>query len=416
MVLRFESSVSVIGAAPVASLTANTVRLRTKSVRLRSACNISESARQYARKVIFGQIRKDMTMHKTALNSLVSRACGQLSIAILLVLLSASASAMTQHPRIPCSPGVTPCIDMYVVAHQDDDLLFMNPDIQNSILSGNRVVTVFVTTGCLECDGSLDPDVVYWTGREKGAINAYTFMANPSQASTSADVLPAGWTYSPLAVAGVKVAAYHYNNSANITLIFLRIPDFASGDEAVKLLWNSAVPSVTLFSCQNLCPYGVRPLPVITYTRQLLLDVLAGLISRYHANSISTTDGTNLYQTDFSTPGDGDGPENPSHFFCGLFATSAIAQAEGTGSGPARVLRLYRGYTISNEPENLSDEEAFPKLLTFARYALYDPDVSANPDSTLDAPDFIFSGYETEWPHRKYATRQIQNTGVLTGD
>lgn len=354
-------------------------------------------------------------MNKRALNNLVSNAAALVLIVLLLGFLSGSASATTPHPRIPCSPGVTPCIDMYVVAHQDDDLLFMNPDIQNSILSGNRVVTVFVTTGCLQCDGSLDPDVVYWTGREKGAINAYTFMANPSQASTSADALPAGWSYAPLAVAGIKVATYHYKNSADITLIFLRIPDFASGDEAVKLLWESAVPSVTLFSCQNLCPYAVRPLPVVTYTRQLLLDVLAGLMSHYRANSVSTTDGTNLYQTNFSTPGDGDAPENPSHFFSGLFVTSAIAQAEGTGSGAARALRLYRGYTTSNEPENASDEEAFPKLLTFARYALYDPDVGANPDSTLDAPDFIFSGYQTEWPHRKYATRQIQNTGVLTG-
>ena len=345
---------------------------------------------------------------------LSSKAAMAISVGLLLGNLSAPAGAATPHPRVPCSPGLTPCIDMYIIAHQDDDLLFMNPDIQNSIASGNHVVTVYTTNGCVTCDGST-PDVQYWTGRAEGVINAYTYMATPGQASGSTSTLPSGWVYAPVTVAGTAVATYHYQNGGNVTLIFLQIPDFAPADETIKWLWEAAGASDASLSCLNLCPYGVPALPVVTYTRQHLIDVLAGLISYYKANSVSTTDGTNLYQTGYNGPGAGDAPENPSHFFTGLFVTVAAAQAEATASGPPRALRLYRGYTISNEPENLSDEEAQPKLLTFARYALYDPDVGKNPDNTLDSPDFIFSGYQTEWPHRKYVTRQLQGTGALTG-
>src|SRR4051812_7679622 len=88
--------------------------------------------------------------------------------ALLLGLCCGQLRAATPHPRPPCSPGVAPCVDMYVVAHQDDDLLFMNPDIQNSIRSGNHVVVVFTTNGCLACDDSVS-DVQYWVGRAKGS-------------------------------------------------------------------------------------------------------------------------------------------------------------------------------------------------------------------------------------------------------
>jgi hypothetical protein len=342
------------------------------------------------------------------------------SLLILLTLISASARAAT-HARTPCSPGPAPCVDMYVVAHQDDDLLFMNPDIQNSIASGNHVVTVYTTNGCLACDDS-PADVQYWIGRASGEINAYTYMIDPANASSSASHLPIGWSYASIAVANTQVATYTYKrNGAMVTLVFLQIPDIAAVDETIKWLWETAGASDATLSCLNLCPYGVKALPVVSYTRQRLVDVLAGLMSYYKTDSVSTTDGTNLYTTGFNGPGDGDAPENPSHFFSGLFTTVAAAQSEATDTGAPRVVRLYRGYTIVNEPENLSDEEAFPKLLSFARYALYDPDVTFCSDSTLASPHFCdgngntYTPYQTDYQYRKYVTRQLQGARSLSG-
>ncbi len=346
--------------------------------------------------------------------------CGLMTVWVLVLgVLGTQARAATPHARAPCSPGTAPCVDMYVVAHQDDDLLFMNPDIQNSISSGNHVVVVFTTNGCLACDDSV-ADVQYWVGRAKGSINAYTFMANPAQASGSASKLPAGWSYAPVSVASTTIATYHYARGGNVTLVFLQIPDIAP-IETIQWLWQSPSASDATLSCLNLCPYGAPPVPSVPYTRQRLINVLAGLMSHYNADSVSSTDGTNLYQTGYAGPGEGDAGENPSHFFSGLFTTVAAAQSESTDTAAPRVVRLYRGYTILNEPQNVSDEEALPKLRAFARYALYDTSVTFCPDSTLAAPHFCdgngntYGPYQTDYQLRKYVTRQLQGTGALSG-
>ena len=46
------------------------------------------------------------------------------------------------------NPTPTPApVDLNIVAHQDDDILFMNPDILNSVVMGHRQVTVYITGG-----------------------------------------------------------------------------------------------------------------------------------------------------------------------------------------------------------------------------------------------------------------------------
>jgi GlcNAc-PI de-N-acetylase len=49
---------------------------------------------------------------------------------------------------------------VYFVAHQDDDVLFMNPDIQHAIAAGHHVTTVYLTAG------SCIPDTEYYLTRE----------------------------------------------------------------------------------------------------------------------------------------------------------------------------------------------------------------------------------------------------------
>src|SRR3954470_15328298 len=58
-----------------------------------------------------------------------------------------------------------------VVAHEDDDLLFINPAVSNDIAAGRCVVTAFVTAGDAGRARS------YWHGRELGSMAAYAAMA-----------------------------------------------------------------------------------------------------------------------------------------------------------------------------------------------------------------------------------------------
>src|SRR5438067_3401950 len=117
--------------------------------------------------------------------------CGRHTVMrLLLAAVTIAACAGPPPPSIapaaahgnPCVRAGRPCVDMYVVAHEDDDLLFMNPDIAHSIAAGNRVIIVHVTTGDLPtasvaafANQQDPPDFTgYWVDRERGILNAFT--------------------------------------------------------------------------------------------------------------------------------------------------------------------------------------------------------------------------------------------------
>src|SRR6476646_7548018 len=61
-------------------------------------------------------------------------------------------------------------VDVNIVAHQDDDILFMNPDILKSVVAGHRQVTVYITAGNIGIGGDQH---AYSLTREAGAIAGY---------------------------------------------------------------------------------------------------------------------------------------------------------------------------------------------------------------------------------------------------
>src|SRR3546814_8179387 len=61
--------------------------------------------------------------------------------------------------------------DLVFVPHQDDDLLFMNPDIESAIDAGGCVQVVYLTASER---GEGEP---YMLGRERGVRAAYAYMA-----------------------------------------------------------------------------------------------------------------------------------------------------------------------------------------------------------------------------------------------
>jgi len=76
-------------------------------------------------------------------------------------------------------PTPTPApVDLNIVAHQDDDILFMNPDILNTVyIAGHRQVTVYITGGNIglaDAAFGLGADPKYVQDREEGAIAGYS--------------------------------------------------------------------------------------------------------------------------------------------------------------------------------------------------------------------------------------------------
>ncbi|WP_437572419.1 ricin-type beta-trefoil lectin domain protein [Sorangium sp. So ce542] len=293
--------------------------------------------------------------------------------------------------------------DLYVVAHQDDDLLFMNPDIADSIQAGNSVETVYLTAGlggnCLDVMGE----------REAGMKAAYAAMAG----------LANSWSCAEAAVLGKDLVRCALDGSAGrVGLVFLRLP--SSPDTALLSdLWNGGAPTVTRVDrtgdeCDYRCasddpaddacddPSDELPsdeLPV-DYTREELIDVLARLMSDFRASRVGTLN------SDHGHAGD-----HTDHYHTSLFAFAA-QQAYAAG----HALQIYRGYDMSNEQANVSDEEFDITWDAFRWYAQCDrftcTDMSACGTGTTCEPDN--SSYRA-WARRRYVASAIAGVSGRLG-
>ncbi|MEV6847429.1 PIG-L family deacetylase [Actinoplanes sp. NPDC051411] len=230
-----------------------------------------------------------------------------------------------------------------VVAHEDDDLLFINPSVSADIAAGRCVVTVFVTAG----DSGRPPS--YWLRRERGSMAAYAAMSGTS----------ASWESDTLVLAGHPIVRQRLRGT-RITLLFMRLPD-AHGSPlrpfgTLPALWQGEIP--------RLRPLGSGG----AYTRQTLVKTLTAAMAVYQPDRIRTLDYAGHY-------GDGD---HADHHTVGYFTFAAQRSyhAHHRISG-------YRGYTVAAYPDNLDESAAGRKLDYFLAYAPYDSKVCQSADACL---------------------------------
>jgi hypothetical protein len=345
---------------------------------------------------------------------------------------------------------------MYVVAHEDDDLLFMNPDIARSIAAGNRVVIVHVTTGDLPVasvesfgDQQDPPDFTrYWIDRERGILNAFTAMARGPDAAlptyAPAGVLPEGWTAQLIDVAGVRMPEYDLvaTSGQTIAAVFMRLSDFqlqgawndwpgASGQRGGAALSDG---DTITDGCGDpaICPLGTV-IPSQLVTREQLIETFTGLLARFDVDSVSAQDATTptkgdspsgMYWDLLGTP---DASRDPwagftdywDHVYTAAFVVVAASRAQAASPRTLSV-RLYRDYTLSQEPPNLEDREALAKAQVFAYYGVFDASITPHYQKfDFAAPSFGGGDYDSSaagsWQHRQLATRTLVGAGALQG-
>src|ERR1700748_3446280 len=146
------------------------------------------------------------------LGSLLSAACG----------LARDPAPTASTIVAPINSGFTM---MQFVGHEDDDTLFMNPDLQNFLGAGYGTVTVVLTAG--EADATVTDSspgcaapvpegrFVYAHHREDGMRAAYAHMAG----------LPDLWNRGAYNVNGRLIEIDALQGAAQIQLIFLNLPD-----------------------------------------------------------------------------------------------------------------------------------------------------------------------------------------------
>jgi LmbE family N-acetylglucosaminyl deacetylase len=264
-----------------------------------------------------------------------------------------------------------------VVAHPDDDLYFLNPDVVRSIEAGAHVISVCVLTG--ETDGKNyaddDPRLVdapveyerYSAARQAGLRRAYALMAVGDAESP--------WRREAMPVAGGMLAELATLTAApQVRLVFLNLwQDGArsgvTGTGRTRQLWSQEIDSVP-----TMRPTGTPVPAVFRYSREHLIAVLGGLFETFGPTVIRTMDpdpdpqrhdAVNRQHADY-----GDYSDHQDHTAVALFTWAAIQRYEAVGGAP--VVASYRGYYNERWPFNLSASVFREKLRYLTTYGWAD--------------------------------------------
>ena len=236
---------------------------------------------------------------------------------------------------------------MNFVAHEDDDILFMNPDLIHNIQAGYCIRSVYLTAGD---DGK---GQFYWLSREQGSEAAYDTMLGISLNTLWVQRIIELSNHEYLAVANPK-------GNAKISLIFMHMPDgnltgqgfSSSGYVSLAKLYSGQISVINSVDQQSY------------YTSAQLTAALSALMITYHATEINT-------QSDFISTRS---PDHSDHMTVSLYVKQAYKQYEAQQYANQVIIpiKFYIGYPINQMPANISGKDLQEKEATFFAYGNYD--------------------------------------------
>lgn len=300
-----------------------------------------------------------------------------LAVLIGVVLLTRSPGSSTPSKEAAAKPFPEvyspdfPGAYVQVVAHPDDDLYFINPEIEKSIDHGSASTTIYLTAG--EADGwrapsgskqkSLDRQQ-YATARQNGLRQAYAEMAAGDR--------NAKWERSTLKTRAGLAEVDTLASKPRVRLVFLNMLDgggHVAKEKQVGLrqLWEGAIPSMP-----TLIPAGGPVKKTYDYTKDALVGTLTDLYAQFAPTSVRTLDPdpeTHVYS---SEPGKGY-VDHQDHTAAALFAQASLADYQGPGNTRRVVVTSFRGYANAFWPSNLAAGEFQRKKSILDIYGGGDP-------------------------------------------
>ncbi|MET7481860.1 hypothetical protein [Streptomyces sp. NPDC005538] len=230
---------------------------------------------------------------------------------------------------------------LHIVAHQDDDLYFMNPDLVRSLQDGDRITTVIVTAG--EGDGinvdtnepqraAVPPDFArYSTERGCGLRSAYARMATGDRDHP--------WQREPVdLVPGFAAERFTLVDHDTVSLYFLQLHQGAPTERGTRTrlhdLWEGALRTQATLPVHG-CTVG----EVQHITREQVIDALGALLGHLRPTTVRTMDPDPEH--------DGGREEfvcsdHIDHTTVAQFALAALARHREAGHNP--VVEHYRAY------------------------------------------------------------------------
>ncbi|MDI2029401.1 PIG-L family deacetylase [Saccharopolyspora sp. TS4A08] len=263
------------------------------------------------------------------------------AVALLTILLcSLTPGAAAAAPRAS---------HVQVVAHPDDDMLFMSPDVALALRSGARVTTVFLTAG----ESDVRPPADYAASRQSGTRAAFAAMAGAAD----------DWTRSALALPGGRQAELQrLRQRPEVALVFLGLPDDNDPDSrhALSELWRDPAHRVPTI------PATGSVVSATGHDRASVIGSLRRIVDEFAPTLVRTQDPRPdpRYQGQWGAAHD-----HPDHVATARFTETALRGAD-------LPLLHYRDYNVADAPANLPDRVVAAKRAVFARYAEHDPQVS----------------------------------------
>ncbi|GHH62043.1 hypothetical protein GCM10017673_00380 [Streptosporangium violaceochromogenes] len=235
---------------------------------------------------------------------------------------------------------------LQVVAHPDDDLLFMSPDLLKLLARGASSVTVYLTAG-ESVAGMRDTHAPggYAADRQRGIRAAYAWIAGVRDR----------WRRTIVTLGRMPVEVDTLADLPRVQLVFAGLPDGGDpradgGRGALTRLWADAggKTCVRAFLRRAAC-----------LSHGDVVEMLRALMRAFHP--------TTLHILDPAPPPVGH--DHPDHVAAARFATEAVPAGVGVIS--------YRGYTIEAFPPNLNSIEREVKRKVFAIYRQHDYRIGA---------------------------------------
>lgn len=273
-----------------------------------------------------------------------------------------SVTDLTIEPISPAALGG----NIVVVAHPDDDLLFMNPTIAEEIAAGETVTAVYLTAG------DAGQDAPYWEGREEGAKAAYALMAGTDRSDWVDETVTLS-----IDGAAAEVASSYLASAPEVRLYFLRTPDGIDGGGtptyglgSLEQLWDGSITDVTTVD------------GAVTYSATDLTQVIGAIMTRHAPEDLLLQDDTSEI-------------EHSDHVHTADFAEAALPIFDEDIT-----VTRYQSYNSWGEEENLSPEDVALVTQVFEAYAAFDP-------SVVDDAGAVREPY-TDWVLREYVTERYE--------
>lgn len=281
-----------------------------------------------------------------------------------LAAAALSAIGMLTVPAASTAAQAAATTTLTFVAHPDDDLLFMNPDIASDVQAGYNVWVTYLTAGELSC--AKNPPypscgMTYADQRIQGERAAYARAAR----------VPNSWTFQQLTFGGHPVAVNHLNGT-NVHLVFTYIHAAADEDQCGDLY------RMVKNASQVVRPIDGRP----TYTQAAFITMLRGIIDHTNPAYIRTQ----------STIGHREPAPDTEHIDHTAGAL-LVAAADVDGAGNTRIRRdEYTGYPIRNLPDNVWGYWRDEKQAIWNAYKPYDHQMGPTSWDAVSGRQYLPSG------------------------